>query len=94
MRERGGRGRSLRVDHPGRAREPRDQTQAPHDGGLASSHVTMLGREFGAEKVELRAKRDGSSMAWVLTRQLAEIVAEELRASGWVVSMQEPASAD
>jgi hypothetical protein len=44
-------------------------------------------------KVELRAAREDSSMAWVLTPQLAEIVADELRAAGWVVSVAEPAAA-
>jgi hypothetical protein len=50
----------------------------------------MLGRERRADKVELRADRDGASMAWTLTRSLAEIVAEELRQTGWTVSLAEP----
>jgi len=53
----------------------------------------MLGRERPADKVELRANRDGASMAWTLTRGLAEVVAEELRETGWTVSLTEPTAA-
>jgi hypothetical protein len=51
----------------------------------------MLGRTHTADRVELRAYREGASMAWTLTRGLAEIVAEELRQTGWTVSFGEPA---
>ena len=50
----------------------------------------MLGREHAADRVELRAYREGASMAWTLTRGLAEIVAEELRQMGWTVALGDP----
>jgi hypothetical protein len=53
--------------------------------------MTAVGRDLGIDKVELRARRDGDSMAWILTRRLAAVVAEELRAAGWAVSMDEQA---
>lgn len=54
--------------------------------------MRMLGRETGTAKVELRAEREAASMAWVLSRGLAEIVARELRESGWSVSLDDAAA--
>jgi hypothetical protein len=46
----------------------------------------------GIDKVELRAEREDASMAWVLTRALAELLAAELHDSGWSVSFEETVS--
>ena len=64
---------------------------ATHRRVLAGSHVQRDGKEavrMGDARVILHAEQPGRSFAWLVSAELAERLARDLRQKGWTVSIR------